>query len=819
MRTGAHSAPKWGPFHVRRDNPVSIYLVAIICGLLAIVLGGASCYMYAHGEAVNRFAIADLQPQAFAVYSADDNSLNFYKRSSVPAAGDTFEGKTVTAVYTDIETPTYSDSTLPWRDQASTITNVSVVDEGIAPKSTAYWFYNLVNCTSIDVVNLDTSKATTMAAMFYNCKSLAALDVTNFDTSKVTTMSAMFYNCSSLPSINVINFDTSKVTSMLRMFGSCKALINLDLSNFNTANVTNMQSMFIDCSALTALDLSNWNTSKVTATSTMFSGCKSLSVLDLSSFNTSKVSMMNSMFELCSSLTTIYVNENWSTKAVTNSSRMFTRCTKIKGGLGTGYNNSHLDASYAHIDGVEAGPGYLTPKIDVVYHDSEGNATETVPYVYGVSAKAAPAGCAGWATTAAATDVTYAAGDIVTYDAANIADIELYPVTKPELVAFAVYSADDNSLNFYKRFSVPAAGDTFEGKTATAVYTGIETASYSESTIPWNAYQYSITSATVIDEEIAPVSTAWWFGNLSNCSSIDVTKLDTSQVTSMSYMFYGLWALTSLDVSNFDTSQVTDMSWMFAFSAILPSLDVSHFDTAKVSNMSAMFENCASLSSLDVSGFDTSQVTDMSWMFASCSFDTVDVTNFDTSKVTDISGMFYYCSSLVSIDVSNFETSKVSTMQNMFYYCSSLTTLDLSSFDTTSLTEISGMFANCSSLTTIYAGDGWKLQAGIGNTEVFVGCNSLVGGAGTKFDEAASLSKDYAHIDGGWRNPGYFTAKSSAASATSLMVDVPVQVADEAEQQDSPGPPIKDVGSDQDAKTEEIAPDPSPAVESNTSGE
>ena len=603
------------------------------------------------------------------------------------------------------------------------------------------------------------------------------------------------------------------------MFSGCSSLTTLDVSGFDTSKATSLSSMFSGCSSLTTLDVSGFNTSRVTSLTSMFNGCAGLASLDLSNFDTSQTTDTRYMFDNCTKLSTVYAGNKWSMTAVTASESMFNGCIALVGGAGTAYDNLHKDASYAHIDGGESAPGYLTPKIDVVYHDSEGNVTEAIPYVYGVTAKAVPAGCAGWATSADAAEATFAVGDLVTYDPGAVADIELYPVAKPEPVAFAVYSADDNSLNLYKRFSVPSAGETFEGKVATAVYTGIETASYSESTIPWNTYQYSITSATVIDEGIAPVSTAWWFGNLSNCSSIDVTRLDTSQVTSMSYMFYGLWALTSLDVSNFNTSQVTDMSWMFAFSAILPSLDVSNFDTAKVSNMSAMFENCSSLSSLDVSGFDTSQVTDMSWMFASCSFNMVDVTNFDTSKVTDISGMFYYCSSLTSIDVSNFETSKVSTMQNMFCNCSSLTTLDLSSFDTTSLIEISGMFEGCSSLTTIYAGDGWRLQAGIGNTGVFVGCNMLVGGAGTKFDEAASLSKDYAHIDGGWRNPGYFTAKSSAASATRLMVDVPVQVADEAEQQDPPAQPTKDVDSDQDAKIEEIAPDPSPAVESKTSGE
>ena len=48
-------------------------------------------------------AITPVKPaEAFAVYSADDNSLNFYKRSEVPNVGQVFEGRTATAVYTGI---------------------------------------------------------------------------------------------------------------------------------------------------------------------------------------------------------------------------------------------------------------------------------------------------------------------------------------------------------------------------------------------------------------------------------------------------------------------------------------------------------------------------------------------------------------------------------------------------------------------------------------------------------------------------------------------------------------------------------------------
>ena len=44
---------------------------------------------------------------------------------------------------------------------------------------------------------------------------------------------------------------------------------------------------------------------------------------------------------------------------------------------------------------------------------------------------------------------------------------------------------------------------------------------------------------------------------------------------------------------------------------------------------------------------------------------------------------------------------------------------------------------------------------------MFTGCTSLVGGQGTAYSPS-HVNSDYAHIDGGTSNPGYFTAKSAA---------------------------------------------------------
>ena len=109
------------------------------------------------------------------------------------------------------------------------------------------------------------------------------------------------------------------------------------------------------------------------------------------------------------------------------------------------------------------------------------------------------------------------------------------------------------------------------------------------------------------------------FDNKENIKSITKMQLDTSNVTSMQYMFSGCSSLTSLDLSNWDTSNVTDMSEMFIGCSSLKSLDLSSFNTSKVTNMGWMFSGCSSLTSLDLSNFNTSNVTNMNYMFYNCS--------------------------------------------------------------------------------------------------------------------------------------------------------------------------------------------------------
>ena len=99
----------------------------------------------------------------------------------------------------------------------------------------------------------------------------------------------------------------------------------------------------------------------------------------------------------------------------------------------------------------------------------------------------------------------------------------------------------------------------------------------------------------------------------------------------------------------------------------LESLDLTKVDTSNVSEMGSMFSGCSNLQTLDVSGFDTSNVRCMGWMFSGCSnLQTLDVSRFNTSKVLSMEGMFCDCSSLKELDLSGFNTSSVHWVEGMF---------------------------------------------------------------------------------------------------------------------------------------------------------
>ena len=327
-------------------------------------------------KAMTYYASKDLVPQktAFAVYSADDNSLDFYKRTEVPTAGSSFEGKTVTAVYTGIED---TNGSQPWSNYKWSIKTATVVDDGIQPKSTARWFASCTYMTQCNMSTLDTSNTINTSYMFLGAGP-STLDLSGWDTSNLTDTSYMF-NGSSLKTIDLSSWDTSKVTTMVQMFYNCSSLTTLDLSGWDTSKVTNMNNMFLGCSSLTTLDLSGWDTSKVTAMRGMFLGCTSLTTLDLSGWDTSKVTTMRGMFRNCSKLTTLGDLSSWDTSKVNDMNSMFLGCSKLSVNCSNWDVSKVIDHSNYRSDFNTDAPGVILPLAWQTSSDEGGEDSAIAP--------------------------------------------------------------------------------------------------------------------------------------------------------------------------------------------------------------------------------------------------------------------------------------------------------------------------------------------------------------------------------------------------------------------------------------------------------
>lgn len=442
------------------------------------------------------------QAGAFAIYSADDNSLDFYKRSNceLPSTGSTFNGNIVSAVYTGFEDSSYdfvaTDSSkygqtnTPWASHLADIKTVCVVDNGITPTYTNVWFADMISLESVELSKLNTSRCVSMLDTFFRNSALTSLDLSNWDVSNVHNFGCMFQACYSLRAINLQSWKAHPEKS--GMFG-----------------------MFFDCSSLESIDLSGFDLSNTISANKMFGRC----------FNLSKISF----------------SSKWKWLVFDD---------------GEGTNSLLPSPSTEYIDGADG----------KWYSITTGNG--------------------------------YAPADI------PVGKADTYVASRKLLskVAFAVYSADDSSLDFYKRsrYLMPVSGSTFNGKNATEVYPDIEDYNFSirddraDGNAPWWSHRTDILSVKIIDS-IKPKNMTGWFYWFVNVTSIDLGSIDTSETTSLFGTFDRCFKLQMLDVSMMDTSKVTRMDCAFFGDGELTELDLSGWNFSNVYDFNRMFIDCKKL--------------------------------------------------------------------------------------------------------------------------------------------------------------------------------------------------------------------------------
>lgn len=142
-----------------------------------------------------------------------------------------------------------------------------------------------------------------------------------------------------------------------------------------------------------------------------------------------------------------------------------------------------------------------------------------------------------------------------------------------------------------------------------------------------------------------PADSSAMFASFSNVHTMDLSRIDTTQVTNMSNMFYGLSSIKNFDISSFNTINVTNMASMFQNASGFTELDLSHLNTSKVTNMSNMFYMAFNITNLDISSFDTSNVTNFTYfMYYLYKIKEINMANatFNDSIITNSQFIFYY---------------------------------------------------------------------------------------------------------------------------------------------------------------------------------
>ena len=749
-------------------------------------------YIYAVADNPSAGMPGYMTGKCYVIIDPDNTTLTFY----YDYLANTRQGTVYYPVWFTYNPDWYVDVNAKYATQV-------VFDPSFAevrPTSTFGWFYGMNHLSSLSGMEyLNTEDVTNMKNMFRDCSALTSLDLSTFYTPNLQIMDNMFYGCNHLTTIYASDlWTTQSVTYGNDVFVDCFSLVGdkgttynynnahygyahldggpsdpgyfsevpqpqayacytpenttlifyydtqrstregttYDLNegsddpiwytdgtnpsvtqvafdaSFADARPTSTKEWFRDMSEIQSISgLEYLNTEDVTDMSSMFYGCSSITSLDLSHFNTAKVKNMGGLFRDCSGLKSVNLS-SFITASVSYMNQMFYGCSNL----------TSLDLSCFNTRVVVLATGMFMNcnNLVTIYASDEWSTQYTMAHSGMFTGCTSLVGGMGTTYDANHVDKTYAHIDGGPSDPGYFTEYSA-------VEAYACYTPSNTTLTFYcdnQRSSRP--GTTYD---------------LNDDLPGWRTDgTYYYVTKVIFDSSFAnarPTSTFGWFGNMENLQSITgIGNLNTSNVTYMVYMFNGCSRLTSLDLSSFNTANVTDMGYMFWNCSGLTSLDLSNFNTANVAYMEGMFAGCSGLTSLDLS-------------------------NFNTANVTHMENMFTRCSGLTSLNLSNFNTAKVTNMLGMFTGCLGLTSLDLSNFNTANVTDMGFMFASCESLTTIYAGSGWNLPAD-GNTEgMFKDCTSLVGSMGTSYDPN-HVDGEYAHIDGGPSNPGYFSVHKEA---------------------------------------------------------
>ena len=440
--------------------------------------------------------------------------------------------------------------------------------------------------------------------------------------------------------------------------------------------------MFYRLENITEIDFSNFDFSQVTDISNMLSGCKKLEKIIFSpSIITSSLEKMNYAFSYFSKLTSIDLSK-FDFSKVTDMSYMFRdgKCLEI-----IKFPTNIRTTSLKKIQNLFYGCSKLT-SVDLSKFD-----------------------------ISQVTDISSMFSGCFNLENINLGNLDFSSVENMKNVFYECHKLTSIDLFKFDFSKVIDMSNLFDGCI--------------------NLIDIKLSSKTSSLKKIKNM-----FQNCIKMTSIDLSNLDTSQVTDMNHMFAYCHSLKSINFGNMITSSVENMNGLFYRCYNLTSIDLSKFDTTKVTDMSLMFNECINLEKINFGNIKTPSLKDMDGFCQCCyKLTSIDLSNLDTSQVVFMSFMFNKCENLETINFGNIKTSSLKYMQVLFQGCSKLTSIDLSKFDTSQVINMASLFSGCINLESINFGN--IKTSNVENMEkVFKNCSKLTSLNLSSFDTSKVTS-------------------------------------------------------------------------------
>lgn len=409
------------------------------------------------------------------------------------------------------------------------------------------------------------------------------------------------------------NLDTSEVTNMSYMFNNCQSLKMVEFNNFNTANVEDMSYMFNMCSALSSLDLSSFNTTNVSYFNNMFAGCTNISTLLINSFDEKITNLSSDAYRY---MFQSMVKDEYSTPT----NRVYVKTQTIKDWILNTLSGGQDRPSMWTTDNIIVSEGtptgfYLNLNGNTVkYYATSTNALEALEDAYASNMEWYEEGSWKTQTTGFYTNEKFStivkSTDTIVPNATYYAIGEVEGSMSTIGQYYKMYLTDnsgytDSVTNEWIEFEYLMPNGIFQGTSVSSAFNNSE---ITDVFMPLYGQVYMSTS---IKETAIITYNNLESGGIRNLTADSDTNRTVRLIASgvkkiNTHAFYNSTGFNEILFSdNLDISDITDLSYVFYGTSNITSLDVSMFNHPDNANFNYAFGNMSSLQTLTLGDFNT----------------------------------------------------------------------------------------------------------------------------------------------------------------------------------------------------------------------